>query len=129
MAFGFVLRKGVIEMLILNGAQGDLDSAIRKRMPEKGMAFKEALEAVVRENPGLYEAARREALSEKEPIFHGEERPVTSAEPAHFAQKKLVCLSEERAREKGLAFHKALTEIARERPDLAAEERQESLRE
>ncbi len=81
----------------------------KRRAKEKGIALSEALLEVARENPGLAEAARWEVMGSRPP-----EDSIADRTDALLAK-----MARERAAEKGISYSLALSEVAREFPEIA----------
>jgi hypothetical protein len=126
-ALGVTRRFAGEPMPTLVEAGNRLAEMVKARSREKNISLHAALLEIGREHRELAHAAREEALGMKVPPLGGERGAAGSPASSGQANEELARMAETRAREKAIDYGLALSEIARENPELVRSARQETL--
>jgi predicted transcriptional regulator len=94
-------------------ASVELNNLARQRQKEKSLSFSEALHQVVEESPTL---ANTNSLPPEAHYFS--EGLLINARPEMMSGVALTKLAKDRQRERSISFAEALTEVAKEHPEL-----------
>ena len=109
------------------GKSKELVDIAKRRCRERGVTFAVALAEIVREHPLLAHEAREEVLGKGIEILDSDRRTWVAPESLGRAAEDLLTTAKKRAKEKNIGFTAALSEISRERPELASAARAQAL--